>query len=252
MVPKIIEPQKVLPRAGVGANSAGAPVLGKQSNSLRSEVNLTNVKLSFEQKWRVEGVVSERVHEKLERCKKLLSRKYPKGVDYDTLFDELTELFLDKSDPDRRVEKRKRHATQANSKSSQTRHIPAEIKDKVWKKYKGKCAFVGSNGKRCNSDYNLQYDHHPIPHARGGPSTAENLRLLCAKHNRYTAEHVYGERCIKKHYIKEARIAYLTFTRRSFASRSAERVRIRGGPTPAPVALFGPYITGEVGFRYII
>ncbi len=133
MVPKKIEPQKVLPRAGVGANNAGAPVLGKQSNPLRSEVNLTNVKLSFEQKWKVEGVVSKRVHEKLERCKKLLSRKYPKGVDYETLFDELTEVFLDKIDPERRVEKRKRRVTKADSKTSNTRHIPAKVRGQVWK-----------------------------------------------------------------------------------------------------------------------
>jgi hypothetical protein len=47
---------------------------------------------------------------------------------------------------------------------------------------------------------------HKFP--RGGPSTVNNLRLLCAKHNKYTAEQVYGERCIKKHYIKEAPVAY--------------------------------------------
>jgi hypothetical protein len=62
-------------------------------------VSLTNIKLEFEKKWKVEGVVSERVKQKLERCKSLLSKKYPKDVDYDALFDELTEVFLEKTDP---------------------------------------------------------------------------------------------------------------------------------------------------------
>jgi len=173
------------------------------SPSLRSEVNLTNIKLSFEQKWKVEGVVSEHVNEKLQRCKKLLSRKYPKGVDYDTLFDELTELFLDKKDPERSIKKQHTPVTRSKLKAGQTRHVPAEVRIKVWKRDGGKCAFVGSNGKRCNSDYSLQFDHYPIPYARGGPSTANNLRLLCAKHNNYTAAQVYGAQHMIKYRRRE-------------------------------------------------
>lgn len=202
MVPKKIEPQKAPPRAGALSSDVGEPA--KSWNSLRGEVNLTNIKLSFEQKWKVEGVVSKCVHEKLERCKKLLSRKYPKGVDYNILFDELTELFLDKSDPERRIKNRTRCATGNKPKTADTRHISKEMKDQVWKRDKGKCAFVGSNGKRCNSGYNIQFDHFPVPFARGGPNTVSNLRLLCAKHNRYTAELVYGEEHIKKFFVRES------------------------------------------------
>jgi 5-methylcytosine-specific restriction endonuclease McrA len=210
LVPKRIEPREAPPRAGVLSSNTGAPAPAESSLPLRSEVNLTNIKLSFEQKWKVEGVVSERVHAKLERCKKLLSRKHPKGVDYDTLFDELTELYLDKTDPERRVKKQKKRVAQTKSKTTQTRHIPAEVKDEVWKRDDGKCTFVGSNEKRCNSDHNLQFDHYPVPYARGGPSTVNNLRLLCAKHNRYTAEKTYGETHMKKFYLKEEPAVYLS------------------------------------------
>ncbi|MGD8414595.1 MAG: HNH endonuclease signature motif containing protein, partial [Candidatus Latescibacterota bacterium] len=64
------------------------------------------------------------------------------------------------------------------------------------------------DGKRCNSQHNLEYDHYPVPYARGGPSTVNNLRLLCAKHNRHAAIKTYGERAIEKHYIKEKRAEY--------------------------------------------
>jgi hypothetical protein len=196
--------------AGAGAQPAAStpPSLRPDDeatgeSSLRGEVSLTNIKLEFEKKWKVEGTVSERVKQKLDKCKSLLSSKYPKGVDYDALFDELTEVFLEKTDPERRIERRQKRSENKTETSrtpstspennDRTRYIQAEVRDEVWVKNNGRCAFVGANGKRCNSSHNLQFDHHPIPFGRGGPSTANNLRLLCAKHNRHTAEQVFGK-----------------------------------------------------------
>ncbi|MGD8413497.1 MAG: HNH endonuclease signature motif containing protein, partial [Candidatus Latescibacterota bacterium] len=59
-------------------------------------------------------------------------------------------------------------------------------------------------------EHNLEYDHYPVPYARGGPSTANNLRLLCAKHNKHAAIKTYGERAIKKHFVKETKVGYLS------------------------------------------
>ncbi|MDD8019127.1 MAG: HNH endonuclease [Bacteroidota bacterium] len=57
-----------------------------------------------------------------------------------------------------------------------TRLIPTHVKVEVWKRDKGRCV-------QCGSTKNLHYDHD-IPFSRGGSSiTAENVRLLCAKHN---------------------------------------------------------------------
>jgi hypothetical protein len=211
VVPKKIEPRETPVRSGNLSAKADAPA--KSWNSLRGEVNLTNIKLSFEQKWKVEGVVSKRVYEKLERCKKLLSTKYPKGVDYNILFDELTELFLDKTDPERSIKQQMKLVNRPNSETGRSRYIPHAVKIKVWKRDAGKCTFVGSNGKRCNSDYNLQFDHYPIPYARGGPSTVKNLRLLCAKHNKHTAEKTYGKSHMEKFCIKESPGSYVSGAR---------------------------------------
>jgi hypothetical protein len=205
-------------RARDGANLDGAASgtafdYSDDSDSLRSEVSLTNIKFELESKWKIEGLVSDEVMEKIERCKSLLSTKHPEGVDYNTLFDELTEVFLDKRDPERRIERReKRQEKQRENGQSpkkdkpspeNSRHIPIEIKDTVWNRDKGRCAFVGANGRRCDSTHNLQFDHYPIPYARGGPSTDNNLRLLCATHNRYTAKQTYGEQHMQKFYLKE-------------------------------------------------
>jgi 5-methylcytosine-specific restriction endonuclease McrA len=167
--------------------------------SLRSEV--TSHTIEFEQKWKIEGVVSKDVKAKLDRCKSLLSRKYPRGVDYETLFNELSEVFLEHFDPERKKERRKKRdisekrRPKTPAKASQSRHIPAREKERVWARDQGRCAYIGTDGKRCNSTFGLQIDHFPIPFARGGPSKASNLRLLCARHNRYTAEQTFGDLC---------------------------------------------------------
>jgi hypothetical protein len=57
-----------------------------------------------------------------------------------------------------------------------TRLIPTHVKVEVWQRDGGKCVLCGRTD-------NLHYDHD-IPFSKGGSSlTAENVRLLCAKHN---------------------------------------------------------------------
>jgi hypothetical protein len=58
----------------------------------------------------------------------------------------------------------------------QTRLIPASVKLEVWKRDKGRCVICGSTD-------NLHFDHI-IPYSKGGSSlVAENIQLLCARHN---------------------------------------------------------------------
>jgi|SRR5690348_312462 len=56
------------------------------------------------------------------------------------------------------------------------RMIPSDVKRAVWKRDKGHCV-------QCGSKDNLHFDHI-IPFSRGGSSlVAENIQLLCARHN---------------------------------------------------------------------
>ena len=56
------------------------------------------------------------------------------------------------------------------------RLIPTAVKLTVWKRDKGKCV-------KCSSTDNLHFDHI-IPYSKGGSSlVAENVQLLCARHN---------------------------------------------------------------------
>ena len=56
------------------------------------------------------------------------------------------------------------------------RAIPSEIKQTVWKRDHGCC-------KICGAVDNLHFDHI-IPYSKGGTSlSAENVQILCARHN---------------------------------------------------------------------
>jgi hypothetical protein len=56
------------------------------------------------------------------------------------------------------------------------RVIPSAVKLEVWTRDKGRCVI-------CGSDKNIHFDHD-LPYSKGGSSlVAQNIRLLCAKHN---------------------------------------------------------------------
>jgi hypothetical protein len=57
-----------------------------------------------------------------------------------------------------------------------SRLIPTAVKLEVWARDKGQCVL-------CGSKENLHFDHD-LPYSKGGTSlTAENVRILCMKHN---------------------------------------------------------------------
>ena len=54
--------------------------------------------------------------------------------------------------------------------------IPTAVKLEVWRRDKGRCV-------KCGSQDNLHFDHI-IPYSKGGASlVAENIQILCARHN---------------------------------------------------------------------
>jgi len=98
----------------------------------------------------------------------------------------------------RDCERRRRGSGKSREKSpgsveraTGSRYVPASVRDEVWRRDEGRCTFVGTDGHRCGSTYQLEL-HHIDPFAKGGPSTAPNLTLACAPHNRFLAEKDYG------------------------------------------------------------
>ncbi len=63
----------------------------------------------------------------------------------------------------------------ATNEGTTSRHIPRDVRQRVWQTYGGQCA-------ECASDQYLEFDHI-IPVARGGGNSETNIQLLCRKCN---------------------------------------------------------------------
>lgn len=63
-----------------------------------------------------------------------------------------------------------------NKFRERSRVIPSDVKRIVWERDKGRCVLCGSADE-------LHFDHD-LPYSKGGTSiSAENVRILCARHN---------------------------------------------------------------------
>jgi 5-methylcytosine-specific restriction endonuclease McrA len=87
---------------------------------------------------------------------------------------------------------RRADTTKEKPLSVKSRYIPVEAQRAVRRRSGGRCEYVDcKTQRRCTSRFGLQFDHI-VPFAQGGPSTLENLRHLCANHNRLAAVQVFG------------------------------------------------------------
>lgn len=145
----------------------------------------------------------------IERVRQILRHKYPEGR-LEDLIREALETYLDRKDPQRRLElkasKAARGAQAPAPEDTQRlptrflrswtcgRYIPAKIKSAVWARDDGRCAWRDQDGTVCGSKDWIEYDHLR-PFAKGGRSDdARNIRLLCRAHNQAAGEAAFGRR----------------------------------------------------------
>ena len=129
--------------------------------------------------------VSDEAEAKLARARELLSHKFPMG-DLESIFDAALEALLDKIDPERR-RARARPDGVPRPIEDETRQIPEWVKRKARERDRDQCAYLSSEGVRCGSRHFLQFDHIK-PWSLGGRSDEpDNIRQLCANHNRWLA-----------------------------------------------------------------
>lgn len=102
----------------------------------------------------------------LEIVREALSHRVPAGT-LEEVLHECIRVTL------RRIE-RERHGvgrkTAAKAPPAGSRYVPVAVRDEVWRRDDGRCAFVGSDGRRCNSRYKLELHHL----ASWGPPFAPN------------------------------------------------------------------------------
>jgi hypothetical protein len=76
--------------------------------------------------------------------------------------------------------------------------IPAAVRRAVWERDAGRCSWPLDGGGCCGSTHRLELDHI-VPWAEGGPSTVENLRVVCGRHNTLAARRAFGDACVRRY-----------------------------------------------------
>jgi hypothetical protein len=139
-------------------------------------------------RYKVQITIGGETLEKLRRAQDLLRHAIPSGDEAAILDRALTALLA-------AIAQRKFAATETPRASGGTapgsRHIPAEVKRAVWRRDLGRCAFLGTSGRRCAERGFLEF-HHVRPFAAGGEATVKNIQLRCRSHNGYEARAYFG------------------------------------------------------------
>lgn len=81
----------------------------------------------------------------------------------------------DRAVPIWRVAVGRANQTIVDSSATNSRHIPRDIRQRVWQRYGGRCA-------ECGATEYLEFDHI-VPVAKGGSNSESNVQLLCRKCN---------------------------------------------------------------------
>jgi hypothetical protein len=193
------EPMFLGPLAG---NDRMAPALPRESDRQLApgpvEPTPTTVPPEAE-RYLVQVAIPKSTHDKLRRAQALLSHAMPSGnvaqvLDraLDALISQLEKRKFGAPTSNLPPERRSQPKVTGRSRSaSSARYIPARVRRAVWERDQGRCTFVSSSGRRCESRKFLEYDHIE-PVARGGTATAGGLRLRCRAHNQHEAERVFG------------------------------------------------------------
>jgi hypothetical protein len=88
------------------------------------------------------------------------------------------------------------------------------------------CTFVDAQGRRCPARGFLEVDH-VTPKALGGSGASENLRLLCAAHNRLEAEHCFGQEYIERQiHLRQSKLSSVS----PLAEHAVAEATDRGAP----------------------
>jgi hypothetical protein len=156
-------------------------------------------------RYRLQLNASAALKEKLMLAVDLLSHMNPTG-DLATVIERALDVLIERVQKRRFAQtKRPRRKPAADGEGvakeknirfrSRRGHIPNETKRQIAARDDLRCTFVGADGKRCDSRKFAQI-HHEEAWARGGGDTTDNLRILCAAHNRLLAERDFGRQFV--------------------------------------------------------
>jgi hypothetical protein len=158
----------------------------------RAAPSRASVQPTAPERYRVQFTASAQLKHKLERLQTLMLSSVPDG-DLAAVIEAAVTAEIARLEARRLGAAKKPRKTLAQSDTRRgPRHIPQAVKRAVRERDGDRCAYVDEQGRRCSESRHLQF-HHGHPHGFGGDRSPGNISLRCARHNRYEAEHDYGQ-----------------------------------------------------------
>ena len=174
--------------AVVAADAAAAPASETAPRARIPEPPRPVVQPLSPNRYRVTFTADAEMCEKLELAQDLLRHAVP-GGDVAQVFARALDALVDAL-VKQKFAVTSRPAT-SRGRADDSRNIPAEVKRGAFIRDRGRCAFVGTHGRRCGERAFLEF-HHLVPYAVGGRPTVDNIELRCRAHNGYEAAQFYG------------------------------------------------------------
>ena len=193
------------PPAGLPPLAHPSPVATKEATPQTAKPRQMLEPLS-DARYRLQLNVTASMREKLELARALMSHSVPSG-DFAELLERALDELIAKTQRQRFAQSKSLQRAKPSKPSKPARarkarvvlrrnamhreHIPNAVRREVVARDGLRCTFVGEDGCRCAASSFLQI-HHDHPWAKGGESTVNNLRMLCAAHNALRAEQDFG------------------------------------------------------------
>ena len=190
---KMDAPTMAAPPALESASPIIAPTRGAPTPVVPARAS---IEPTSEARYRIQLNASSTLKEKLELFKALVSHSIRNG-DIAAVLERALDLALEQAQKQRFAKTnrprslRTRMVKRTTLSREQREHTPNAVQREVAARDGLRCTFVSEGGCRCSARAFLQI-HHEKPWARGGCSSTDNLRLLCASHNRLLAERDFG------------------------------------------------------------
>ena len=193
-------PMLALPLAALAsapATPTPAPPVASPVETRAARASASEVRPVAKERWSVRITLDAAAKADLDALRALLSHKIPDG-DLGAVVRDAIRCALERYGKRRGaigdVPTRSGGRKAGSRPQLPARSIPAAVRREVWRRDGGRCTFVGPDGCRCESRWQLQLDHiDPVALAGGKTTpTAADLRLRCRPHNLLEAERVFG------------------------------------------------------------
>ncbi len=187
------------------------------------------LELATEKRYNVRFSAGEGFTQKLNRLAEVLGIECAQKH-MEEILEKALDFALDKKDPKRTLERRRKREKQKKAKQAKTRpseesdktasppdntkerqiqvndkpavkqvtrHIPQEVRERVLERAGYQCEYCGADGTRCTARAGLQIEH-TLPFSVYKTNDERYLKAVCAAHNRWAAESFYGQDFIEQ------------------------------------------------------